>query len=88
MKISVKQVGSTSDILVYESNITPMIGDCYSSNNFADFEERVIKQRQLIPNAPNSIIIYVDYAYPESVKRRKEEALHEAHAGALNDIIS
>ena len=76
MIIKLKQTGGGSkDVFQYESDFIPMIGDLYASIDIPDGEARKVIERQIIPNVPNVIILYVDYAYPSLVSPIKTSDL-------------
>jgi len=87
MRISVKQVNTILDILVFESEITPMVGDEIAGCNFKDGHLRTIKSRQLVPNnKSNSIIVYVDYTYPSLVNEYADITQAEADLRVSNNL--
>ena len=72
MKIIIQQVGTTIPIVKYESVIAPLVGDIYSGMAFEDNQQRTIKERQLLISVLDTIIVYVDYTFPNLLPQTKE----------------
>ncbi len=73
MNITITHEDTNEKLLEYQAiEVTPLIGDIYAGYNFKDGYQRTIIGRLLIPGAPNYLVVYVKYSYPNLVELKKE----------------
>ena len=69
MKIKVVEkvkVGETKDLITYESNFVPSVGDLMGASSFPDLEQRIVVERLIIPTTEAVIIYCAPPAFPVS----------------------
>lgn len=60
MKIKVIEkikVGETKELITYESNFVPSVGDLMGASSFPDLEQRIVVERLIIPTT-EAVILY------------------------------
>jgi hypothetical protein len=65
MKIKVVEkvkVGETKDLITYESNFVPSVGDLMGASSFPDLEQRIVVERLIIPTT-EAVILYCNPPY-------------------------
>lgn len=55
--------GEHKELLSYESDFVPSVGDIMASSLFTDLEHRIVVERMIIPTT-NTIMIYCNPPYP------------------------
>jgi len=61
MKITIFEIikpGEHRELIRYESDFVPSVGDIMGASSFPDLEQRVVIQRLIIPIISESVLIY------------------------------
>ena len=71
--------GADTRLKSYESEIIPQVGDVYAGIDFEDGNQRKVIDRLLATDSRDSIIITVDFMFPDlAIKKEKDKEMEAA----------